>query len=222
MRVLIVEDQVQIARFLREGFEQEGFVVRTVTSGLNAVELGRGGGFDLIMLDWLLPDLDGLSVCRTLRSAGVTVPIIMLTAKDAVSDRVSGLDCGADDYLTKPFAFEELFARIRSVMRRAGAGATPQIELGDLVIDPARHQVARAGRAITLTPKEYALLEHLARHAGIACTRDELLRHVWGYEHEPQTNIVDVYVGYLRRKIDRGFPTALLHTVPGIGYRLEG
>ena len=222
MRALVVEDQPLIARFLCEGLEGEGFVARSVTSGSTAIEMARGGGFDVILLDWMLPDLDGPAVCSTLRNGGVTVPIVMLTARDAVRDRVHGLDCGADDYLTKPFAFEELFARIRSVMRRSGAGAAPEIRVGDLVIDPAGRTVARGGQQITLTSKEYALLEYLARHTSKACSREELRQHVWGYDYDPQTNVVDVYVGYLRRKVDRGFAPALLHTVPGFGYRLGG
>jgi DNA-binding response OmpR family regulator len=222
MRVLIVEDQPQIARFLKEGLEQQGHAASTVSDGTTALGSARTQGFDLILLDWLLPDLDGLSVCRTLRAEGNATPIIMLTAKDAVADRVSGLDGGADDYLTKPFEFEELFARMRSVTRRSAAGAVPRLQVEDLLLDPAAHQVTRAGTPITLTPREFALLEHLMRRAGQVCTRAELLAHVWGYDHDPHTNIVDVYVGYLRRKVDRGYSRTLLHTLPGLGYKLEG
>jgi DNA-binding response OmpR family regulator len=222
MRVLIVEDEPRIARFLKEGLAQEGHAASTVSNGVAALGSARSHVFDLILLDWLLPDLDGLTVCRTLRAEGNTIPIIMLTAKDAVADRVSGLDGGADDYLTKPFEFEELFARIRSVTRRAAAGAAPELRVDDLLLDPAAHQVTRAGTPIALTRREFALLEYLMRRAGQVCTRAELLSHVWGYDHDPQTNVVDVYVGYLRRKVDRGFARTLLHAVPGLGYKLEG
>jgi DNA-binding response OmpR family regulator len=222
MRVLVVEDQPQIARFVKEGLEQEGHAASTVSNGAAALASARTHAFDLILLDWLLPDLDGISVCRALRAEGNSVPIIMLTAKDAVADRVSGLDGGADDYMTKPFEFEELFARMRSVTRRAAAGAAPELQVDDLLLDPAAREVTRAGTPITLTRKEFALLEHLMRRAGQVCTRAELLSHVWGYDHDPQTNVVDVYVGYLRRKVDRGFSRRLLHTLPGGGYKLEG
>jgi DNA-binding response OmpR family regulator len=222
MRVLVVEDEKQIARYLKEGLEQEGHVVHTASDGATALARARSGSYDLLILDWLLPDVDGLSVCQTLRAEGNRTPIIMLTAKDAVSDRVRGLDSGADDYLTKPFEFDELFARMRAVLRRAEVGAPPQLVVADLSLDPAAHTVTRAGKAIPLTPKEFALLEYLMRHAGQVCTREEILQHVWGYEHDPLTNIVDVYIGYVRRKIDRGFDPPLLRTVVGVGYKLEG
>ncbi len=222
MRILVVEDEQRIARFLKEGLEQEGHVVQTALNGAAALTRARSGSYDLILLDWLLPDVDGLSVCQTLRAEGNRTPIIMLTAKDAVFDKVRGLDSGADDYLTKPFEFDELFARMRSVLRRAEVGAPPQLVVADLVLDSAAHTVTRAGKPIALTPKEFTLLEYLMRHAGQVCSREDILRHVWGYEHDPMTNIVDVYIGYVRRKIDRGFDRPLLHTAVGIGYKLEG
>lgn len=220
MRILIAEDEERIARFLGEGLLQEGHAVRTVADGVAALAQVRGGSSDLLLLDWLLPGLDGLAVCRQLRAEGNRTPVIMLTARDAVGDRVAGLDGGADDYLTKPFEFEELLARIRSVMRRSAPGTPPRLQVADLVLDPAARTAARGGVRLRLTVREYALLEHLMRHAGQVLTRQHLLQHVWGYDHDPQTNIVDVYVGYLRRKIDRDFEPPLLATLPGVGYRL--
>jgi two-component system response regulator MprA len=220
MRVLVVEDEPSLARFLLAGLEQEGYSVAAAPTAAAALARVGAGPFDLILLDWMLPDQDGLSLCRALRSEGDRTAIVMLTARDAVTDRVMGLDSGADDYVTKPFEFEELLARIRSVLRRTGAGRSPQLVVGDLLLDPAAHTVRRGGREIHLTAREFGLLECLMRHAGQTLTRRDLLRHVWGYDHDPQTNIVDVYVGYLRRKIERDAGPTLLHAVAGVGYRL--
>jgi DNA-binding response OmpR family regulator len=217
---LIVEDEPRIAHFLQQGLEQEGYAVRAERSGAAAMPLARSGQFDLIVLDWMLPDLDGLTLCRALRAAGVRTPVLMLTARDAVADRVQGLDGGADDYLTKPFEFEELLARLRSLLRRADAIRPPQLSVEDLVLDPAARAVVRGSRPVELTPREFALLEYLMRHAGRVLTRWEILQHVWGYEHDPHTNVVDVYVGYLRRKVDQNGDPPLLRTVPGVGYQL--
>jgi len=222
MRVLVVEDEKQLARFLKQGLEQENYVVEVVYDGGQALAAAQAKSFDLILLDWLLPDRDGLSVCCQLRDRGNHTPIIMLTAKDALADKVMGLDSGADDYLTKPFEFDELFARMRSVLRRGAAGASPQLRVADLVLDPSAHTVTRAGQPIPLTAKEFALLEYFMRHSGRVLTRAALLQAVWGYDHDPSSNVVDVYVRYLRRKIDQGFARPLLHTVINVGYKLEG
>jgi DNA-binding response OmpR family regulator len=221
MRTLVVDDEAQIAHFLRRGLEQEGFCVTVAFDGASALVAARASAFDVILLDWMLPDRDGLSLCRTLREEGNRTPIVMLTARDAVRDKVSGLDGGADDYLTKPFEFDELLARMRSVLRRADAGGPAQLVVADLILDPATRRVTRAGREVDLTPREFALLEFLMRGPGRVHDRRELLRHVWGYDHDPQTNIVDVYVGYLRRKIDAGATRPLLQTIAGVGYRLD-
>lgn len=220
MHILIAEDDPLIARFLAEGLEGEGHRAHVLADGEAALAEARRDRWDLILLDWLLPGRDGPSICRALRAEGQRTPVIMLTARDAVLDRVEGLDSGADDYLTKPFAFDELFARMRSVTRRGGAGGTPVLAAGDLRLDPAGHRVTRGGAEVRLTPKEFALLEYLMRRAPRVCPRPELLRGVWGYAHDPGTNIVDVYVGYLRRKVDRSFSVPLIHTIPGVGYRV--
>jgi len=221
LRILVVEDEPRIARYLQTGLEQEGHTVQVVGNGAVALKKVLKSVYDLVLLDWLLPDMDGLTLCRTAREHGVRTPVIMLTARDATVFKVLGLDGGADDYVTKPFEFEELLARIRAVLRRSAAGAAPLLKFADVVVDPAAHTVTRAGRVIELTAKEFSLLEYLVRHAGEAVTREELLQHVWGLDHNPRTNVVDVYIGYLRRKIDRDFATPILHTVVGVGYKLE-
>jgi DNA-binding response OmpR family regulator len=222
MRVLIVEDEQRIARYLKKGLEQQGHIATVALDGATALARARAGSFDVILLDWLLPDVDGLSVCRTLRAEGNHTAIILLTAKDDVTDRVLGLDSGADDYVTKPFALQEVLARIRAVTRRAEVGAAPQLVVADLVLDPTAHIVTRAGAPITLSAKEFALLEFLMRRAGQVVTRQDILQRVWGYDHDPQTNIVDVYIRYLRRKIDQAYDRSLIHTLINVGYKLEG
>jgi DNA-binding response OmpR family regulator len=222
MRVLIVEDEHRIARYLKKGLEQQGHVATVAQDGATALARARAGAFDVILLDWMLPDVDGLSVCQTLRAEGNHTAIIMLTAKDDVTDRVLGLDSGADDYVTKPFALQEVFARIRAVTRRAEAGAAPQLVVADLVLDPTSHVVTRAGAPITLSAKEFTLLEFLMRRAGQVVTRQDILQHVWGYDHDPKTNVVDVYIRYLRRKIDQAYDRPLIHTLINVGYKLEG
>ena len=221
MRLLVVEDSSKMASLLRRGLTEEGYAVDVVTNGVDAVWLATEESFDAIVLDVVLPDIDGFEVCRRLRRAGRWAPLVMLTARDDVSDRVKGLDAGADDYLTKPFAFEELFARLRSLVRRGPHERSPVLEVGDLALDPAEHSLRRGNEPIRLTPREFALLQFFMQHAGEALTRPRLLEHVWDFAFDGDPNIVDVYIGYLRDKIDRPFGRASIVTVRGIGYRLE-
>ncbi|MBA2380875.1 MAG: response regulator transcription factor [Chloroflexi bacterium] len=221
MRILVVEDTPKMAGLLRRGLTEEGYAVDVVGTGVDAVWLATEQSFDAIVLDVVLPDIDGFEVCRRLRREHRWAPLLMLTAKDDVSDRVRGLDSGADDYLTKPFAFEELFARVRSLVRRGPHERSPVLEVGDLALDPAEHSVRRGDRLVDLTPREFALLHYLMQHPREALTRARLLEHVWDFAFEGDPNIVDVYIGYLRDKIDRPFKRASVETVRGVGYRLR-
>ena len=221
MRVLVVEDTPKMASLLRRGLTEEGYAVDVVVTGIDAVWLATEQSFDAIVLDVVLPDIDGFEVCRRLRRANRWAPLLMLTARDDVSDRVRGLDSGADDYLTKPFAFEELFARVRSLVRRGPHERSPVLEVGDLALDPAEHSVRRGDRHVVLTPKEFALLQYLMQHPREALSRAQLLEHVWDFAFDGDPNIVDVYIGYLRDKIDRPFKRASVETVRGVGYRLR-
>jgi DNA-binding response OmpR family regulator len=221
MRVLVVEDEVKMAGLLKRGLEEEGYAVDLVRNGADAVWMGTENAYDAIVLDVMLPDLDGFEICRRLRAEGRWAPVVMLTARDAVTDRVAGLDAGADDYLTKPFAFTELFARLRALLRR-GTGERPALlRSGDLELDPATRIVTRSGRRVELTAKEFALLEYFLRHAGEVLTRSRLIEHVWDFAYEGDSNVVDVYVRYLREKVDRPFDRASIETVRGTGYRLQ-
>ena len=210
-----------MASLLRRGLTEAGYVVEIASNGVDAVWLATEESFDAIVLDVVLPDIDGFEVCTRLRRAGRWAPLLMLTAREDVSDRVRGLDAGADDYLTKPFAFEELFARVRSLVRRGPRERPPVLEVGDLALDPAEHAVRRGGEPINVTPREFALLQYLMQHPGEALSRAELLEHVWDFAFEGDPNIVDVYVGYLRDKIDRPFGRGSIETVRGVGYRLR-
>ena len=221
MRILVVEDSPKMASLLRRALTEEGYAVDVLGNGVDAVWLATEQSFDAIVLDVVLPDIDGFEVCRRLRRADRWAPLLMLTARDDVSDRVRGLDAGADDYLTKPFAFEELFARLRSLVRRGPRERSPILEIDDLVLDPAEHSVRRGNEPVNLTPKEFALLQYLMRHPGEALTRPRLLEHVWDFAFDGDPNIVDVYVGYLRDKIDRPFGRASIQTIRGVGYRLR-
>jgi two-component system OmpR family response regulator len=221
MRLLVVEDSPKMASLLRRGLTEEGYAVDVVSNGVDGVWLATEEPFDAIVLDVVLPDIDGFEVCRRLRRAERWAPLLMLTARDDVSDRVRGLDAGADDYLTKPFAFEELFARVRSLVRRGPHERSPVLEVGDLALDPAEHSARRGREPVHLTPKEFALLQYFMQHPGEALSRPRLLEHVWDFAFDGDPNIVDVYVGYLRDKIDRPFRRASLETVRGIGYRLR-
>jgi DNA-binding response OmpR family regulator len=221
MRILIVEDDHRIASFVKRGLEEEGFVVETAADGDEGYARAVDGRYDAILLDLLLPQRDGLSVSRALRAHGISTPILMLTAKDTLQDKVSGLDSGADDYLTKPFSFEELVARVRALLRRSPVMTSPRLAVADLTLDPATREVSRAGRRIALTPREYQLLDLLLRHAGQVLTRTILLNRIWGYDFEGSSNVLEAYIRLLRRKIDAGHPTALIHTVRGVGYTLK-
>jgi two-component system, OmpR family, response regulator len=221
MRVLVVEDEVRTAALLRRGLVEEGFAVDTVGDGLDAAWQATEVTYDVIVLDVMLPGIDGFEVCRRLRTAQCWSPVLMLTARGAVTDRVRGLDVGADDYLTKPFSFAELTARLRALIRRGAAARPTTLEVGGLHLDPAERRVSRDGVALELSSKEFALLEYLMRHPEEALTRRAILEHVWDFAYDGTSNVVDQYVAYLRRKIDRPFGVSQLETVRGVGYRLR-
>ena len=223
MRVLLVEDDQRIVDFVQRGLKAEGYQVEVARSGLEAIALGTEGKFQVIILDLGLPDLNGRQVCERLRSIGVGTPILMLTARDTVQDKVIGLRAGADDYMTKPFAFEELLARIEVLMRRGGE-IKPEIkeyQMVDLLLNMETHEVRRGETLIDLTPKEFALLECFMRMPGKVLSRTRILEQVWGYSADPLTNVVDVYIRQLRRKIDDDYDLKLLKTVRGFGYKLD-
>jgi two-component system OmpR family response regulator len=221
VRVLVVEDEIRMAALLKRGLEEEGYAVDVSGDGAEGLWMAGEHRYDAIVLDAMLPGLDGFEVCTRLRSGGTWSPVVMLTARDAVADRVRGLDAGADDYLVKPFAFAELAARLRALVRR-GAGERPTVvAVGDMELDPATRRVTRAGQEVDLTAKEFALLELLMRHPGQVLSRDRILEHVWDFAYLAGSNVVDQYVGYLRRKLDRPFDRHDLETVRGAGYRLR-
>jgi DNA-binding response OmpR family regulator len=224
MRVLLAEDDQRIAGFISKGLGEEGHLVQTVSDGEQVLELALAGhetSFDVIILDILMPKRDGLSVCRELRTRGSHVPILMLTALDSLNDRVRGLDSGADDYLVKPFAFPELVARLRALGRRMPLTAqTTLLQVGNLVLDTTAHTAQRGSRKIDLSPREYHLLEYLMRHIGQSISRTSILQAIWSFDYDGASNVVDVYVGYLRRKIDREGEPALVHTIRGVGYKI--
>ena len=221
MRVLVVEDEVKMAGLLKRGLEEEGYAVDMSGTGHDALWLASENPYDAVVLDIMLPDLDGFEVCRRLRAAGRWSPVLMLTARDAVADRVSGLDAGADDYLTKPFSFAELLARLRALLRRGATERPPFLAVGDLTLDPATRRVSRARTPVELTAKEFALLEYFTRHPGEVLSRTRLIEHVWDFAYDGDSNVVDVYVRYLREKVDRPFGSDSLETVRGAGYRLR-
>jgi two-component system OmpR family response regulator len=221
VRILVVEDTERMAELLRRGLSEEGYAVDVVAGGQDAVWMASENPYDAVVLDLMLPDLDGFEVCRRLRDAGRWAPVLMLTARDAVGDRVRGLDVGADDYLTKPFAFEELLARLRALVRRGGRERPPILAVDDLMLDPATKMVRRGDQPIALTPKELSLLEYFMRHPAEVLTRTRLIEHVWDFAYDGDSNVVEVYVRYLREKIDRPFGRDSIETVRGIGYRLR-
>jgi two-component system OmpR family response regulator len=221
MRVLVVEDEVRMAALLKRGLEEEGYTVDVAATGIDGLALSVEHEYAAVVLDAMLPELDGFAVCMRLRSAGMWAPVVMLTARDAVEDRVRGLDAGADDYLTKPFAFAELLARLRALIRRGGTERPAVLCVGDLCLDPAARRVTRGGKDVMLTAKEFSLLELLMRHAGQVLSRDRILEHVWDFAYVAGSNVVDQYVGYLRRKLDRPFGRQDIETVRGAGYRLR-
>jgi len=220
MRVLVVEDTARMGELIRRGLREHGYAVDLAATGEDGLWLASENPYDAVILDVLLPDLDGFEVCRRMRDADRWSPVLMLTAKDAVADRVTGLDAGADDYLTKPFDFIELLARVRALIRRGAVERPAVIQVGELVLDPSTHDVSRAGEPIDLTTKEFALLELFMRHPDEVLTRPWLLEQAWDFAYEGGSNVVDVYVRYLREKIDRPFGLASLRTVRGAGYRL--
>lgn len=221
MRILLIEDNRRLNNSLRASLVDEGYAVDTAFDGVEGQELAEMTPYDLIILDIMLPRRDGLEVCRELRQQGNRAQILMLTARDAIEDRVKGLDSGADDYLVKPFAIEELRARLRALLRRDATDKSGELQIGDLILDPAAHQVTRAGEAISLTSKEFALLEYLMRHANRLLTREMVQDHVWSYDYDGASNVVDVYIRRLRRKIDESFEDKLIETVRGVGYRMR-
>jgi len=221
MRVLIVEDELKMAGLVRRGLVEEGHAADVTGSGEDAVWMAQAHPYDAIVLDVMLPGLTGFETCRRLRNEGVWTPVLMLTARDGVQDRVAGLDAGADDYLTKPFSFAELLARLRALVRRGGVERPTEVCVGSLRLDPAARRAWRGEHELSLSPKEFALLETFMRRPGQVLTRLQLLEHAWDFAYENRSNVVDVYVRYLRDKIDRPFGASSLETVRGVGYRLR-
>ncbi len=220
MRVLIVEDNRRIAAFVSRGLTEAGYAVDVAGDGDDALAWAGVAPYDLVVLDLILPGRDGLSVCRTLRAQGNRVPILILTARDAVDDRIAGLDAGADDYLTKPFAFGEFLARVRALVRRGAEAPAPALHAGNLTLDPARHEVRCNGKVIPLPLKQFAMLEYLLRQRGRVVTRTMLAEHVWGYDFESESNVIDVHIRALRRLLDPGRGESPIETVRGVGYRI--
>jgi two-component system, OmpR family, response regulator len=222
MRLLLIEDDQKIAAFIIKGFKAEGFAVDHAPDGLQGLDLGLTEPYDVIIVDLMLPKLDGLSVIENLRKQKVTVPVIILSAKDSVDDRVKGLQIGSDDYLPKPFAFAELLARVQALLRRrSGSTETTHLEAGDLSLDLITREVSRAGRRIDLQPLEYSLLAYLMHNSGKVVSKTMIMEHVWDYHFDPQTNVVEARICRLRDKIDKGFDSKLIHTIRGVGYVLR-
>jgi two-component system OmpR family response regulator len=221
MHILVVEDEVKMAALIRRGLAEDGFAADVAANGEEAVVMAGSTAYDAIVLDVMLPGIDGFETCRALREDGVWAPVLILTARDAVEDRVAGLDGGADDYLTKPFSFAELLARLRALIRRGQSERPSVLEVGDLRLDPASRQVWRGDAEIALSAKEFALLESFMRRPGHVLTRLQLLEQAWEYDYEHRSNVIEVYVRYLRRKIDKPFATNSIETVRGAGYRLR-
>jgi heavy metal response regulator len=221
VRILVVEDDRKVAEFIRKGFTEEGHAVDVAAEGETGLAMALDRLHDVVILDIMLPGRSGLQVVRDLRQAQVRTPVLLLTARDAVEDKVQGLDAGADDYLTKPFAFAELLARVRALLRRGADARLPVLQVADLVLDPATRTVQRGGERVALTNREFALLDYLMRNRGRVLTRTMIAEHVWDYSFDSSTNVIDVYVNYLRKKIDAGREPKLLHTVRGVGYVLR-
>ncbi len=221
MRILVVEDEKKVSSFIKRGLEEEKFEVDVAADGEEGLKLAMERVYDLLVLDWMLPKRDGLSVLKEMRDRRVSTPVLMLTAKDTVEDIVAGLESGSDDYLTKPFAFAELLARVKALIRRSEMDRGAELRFGDLRLDPVTHKVWRGDKEIDLTAKEYALLEYFMRNPNQVLTRTMIADHVWDYTFDSFTNIIDVYVNYLRKKIDRDADKKLIHTVRGVGYILK-
>ncbi len=224
MRILIVEDEQRLAYLLRRVLLEERHTVDLALDGQKGLLLATSGTYDVVILDVMLPEVDGLEICRQMRAEGVMSPVLMLTARGAVEDRVRGLNVGADDYLTKPFAMEELLARINALLRRRDRhfSAESELHVADLTLDLVRHEAQRSGQLIELTAKEFALLEYLMRHPGRVLTRTQIIDAVWSYDSDALSNVVDIYIHYLRDKIDRGFSRPLIKTVRSVGYKIDG
>jgi heavy metal response regulator len=220
MRILVIEDEKKVAAFIKRGLEQESYAVDTVYDGIDGQHYAEVNEYDAIILDIMLPGKSGMEVLKDIKAAGVTAPVLLLTARDTVEDRVKGLDLGADDYLTKPFAFEELLARLRVLLRRGAYGA-PMLQFGDLSLDPATRKAKRGDTEVELTVKEYALLEYLLRNPDRVLTRTLIAEHVWDQSFDNETNVVDVYINHLRSKVDKDPAKRLIHTVRGVGYVLK-
>ena len=223
MHILVVEDEQRLASLLRRVLTEERHTVDVAHEGDAGFDLAASGTYDLVILDVMLPGMDGIAICREMREAGVQSPVLMLTARGSVEDRVAGLNVGADDYLVKPFAMEELLARVNALLRRRDREieTAPELRVGDLVLDLVRHEVRRGDRIIELTAKEFALLEYLMRHPRQVLTRTQITDHVWRYDLDALSNVVDTYIHYLRDKVDRGFARKLIKTVRGVGYKIE-
>jgi heavy metal response regulator len=221
MHILVVEDEQKVASFIKKGLEEEGYAVDVTADGEAGLAMALAGVHDLIILDIRLPKMDGLRVLQALRQDNVTAPVLLLTVRATIEDKVLGLDAGADDYLTKPFAFQELVARVRALLRRRADAEPTVLHIGDLTLDPARRTVSRGGEKIDLTPREFTLLDYFMRNPGRVLTRTMIAEHVWDYSFDTSTNVIDVYVNYLRKKIDAGRASKLLHTVRGVGYVLK-
>jgi DNA-binding response OmpR family regulator len=220
MRILVVEDEASIAHFVRQGLTEAGHAVDLAWDGREGLDYALAADYDVLVLDIMLPKLNGLELVRELRRRGDKTPTLMLTARDTVDDRVQGLDAGADDYLVKPFAFSELLARVRALLRRPPLQTSTVLQVGDLAMDTASREVRRDGRLIELSPREYAILEYLMRHPNQVLTRTQIGEHIWNFDFYNESNVVDVYIGYLRRKVEQG-SEPLIHTVRGVGYRLS-
>ena len=222
MRILIVEDEKALADIIKKGLEEEGYAVDVANNGEDGLFMAENESSDLIILDIMLPMIDGMAILKKVRKAGIGTPVLMLTARDAITDKVSGLDSGADDYLTKPFHFDELLARIRALLRRDSEAKTSVVRIGDLQVDMASHEVKRAGKDILLSAREYVLLELLAVNKNKVLSRTFISEHIYDYEFDLDSNVIDVFVNRIRNKIDRGYEKKLIHTVRGAGYMLKG
>lgn len=221
MRILVIEDEAKVASFIRRALEEESAAVDLCSDGEQGMEWALSGSYDLIVLDLMLPSMPGLEILKRIRKEGLQTPVLILTARSQVDQKVQGLDAGADDYLTKPFAIEELLARVRVLLRRGTGEAKGTLQVDDLVLNPASREVTRGGQRIDLTSKEYALLEYFMRNAGRVLTRPMIAEHVWNLDFDTYTNVIDVYVNYLRNKVDKGYQRKLIHTVRGSGYVLR-
>lgn len=221
MRILLVEDERRLSNVIKKGLEEDGFAVDAAYDGEDGQFMGQSEEYDLIILDVMLPKIDGVIVCKNIRKKGHKTPLLMLTAKSAVEDKVVGLDSGADDYMTKPFSFLELRSRVRALIRRTSRDSNTTLSIGDLVVDPLKHTVERSGKKITLTPKEFAILEFLLHHKDEVVTRTMITEHVWDYNFDGMSNVVDVFLANLRKKIDKNTTKKLIHTIHGVGYKIS-